>query len=178
MLSLRDLPFEQTPPLALFGLDPHADAPVELEHARYGWCALPGVELVSEDQALWVEAPVVLALHSPDDDEIAVPRRGGVPSDINLEFALDGERSAVALLSEFLRARALEIVGDARSIVLALCNPRRARISKPPALAGRRIYYGTGDVVAWLRRREGRAGWSLEREEAFVQLASARWYTC
>jgi hypothetical protein len=178
MTSLRDLPFVETPPLELFGLDPHADAPADHEHARYGFCALPGVELVGEDQALWVAAPVVLALHSPDEDEIAVPRRGGVPADINLEFALDGDRSAIALLSEFLAARAPEVVGEARSIVLALCNPRKARISRPPALAGRRIYYGTGDVVAWLRRHEGASGWSLDRGEAFVQLESARWYTC
>lgn len=177
MSSLRDLPFEQTPPLALFGLDRDGDVPVGHEHTRYGWCALPGVELVGEDQTLWVESPLVLALHSPDEDEIAVPRRGGVPSDINLEFTLSDEDSAIALLSEFLAARAPAIVGDAKTIVLALCNPRRARISKPPALAGRRMYYGTGDVVAWLRRRPGATDWSLA-DGAFVQLEAARWYSC
>lgn len=177
MTSLRDLPFEQTPPLALFGLDPERDAPAHVEHTRHGWCVLPGVELVAEDQALWVESPLIIALHSPDEDEIPVPRRGGVPADINLEFALSDDRSAVALLSEFLRARVPEVVGEAKSIVLALCNPRRARISKPPALAGRRLYYGTGDVVAWLRRRADASGWSLA-DGAFVQLESERWYTC
>lgn len=178
MTSLRDLPFDETAPLELFGLDPRADAPADHEHSRYGWCALPGVELVGEDQALWVEAPIVLALHSPDEDAIPVPRRGGVPADINLEFALADDRSAIALLSEFLAVRAPAVVGAGRPIVLALCNPRKARISRPPALAGRRIYYGTGDVVAWLRRREGASGWSLDSGEAFVQLESARWYTC
>ncbi|WAS93757.1 hypothetical protein [Nannocystis punicea] len=177
MTSLRDLPFEQTPPLALFGLDRDGDVPVDHEHTRYGWCVLPGVELVGEDQALWVESPLVLALHSPDEDEIAVPRRGGVPSDINLEFTLSPEDSAIALLSEFLGTRVPAIVGDARTIVLALCNPRRARISKPPALAGRRLYYGTGDVVAWLRRRPHATDWSLAGD-AFVQLESARWHSC
>lgn len=176
MDSLRDLAFESVEPLRLLGLTPGAASPGD-EHALYGWCRLPGVELVGEDQALWVDAPLVLALHSPDADEIQVPRRGGVPSDINLEFALDGGRSAIALLSEFLKVHAPAVVGDARTIVLALCNPRRARISRPPVLAGRRIYYGTGDVVAWLRRREGAVGWSLAGE-AFVQLASDRWYTC
>lgn len=178
MTSLGDLPFEQTPPLALFGLDPDHDAPGDLEHTRYGWCALPGVELVGEDQKLWVEAPLVLALHSPDEDEIAVPRRGGVPSDINLEFTLGPDSSAIALLSEFLSARAPAVVGEAHTLVLALCNPRRARISKPPALAGRRLYYGTGDVVAWLRRDHPDASWSLAHGGAYVQLAAARWYTC
>src|SRR5690606_25195019 len=178
MTSLRELPFDQVAPLALFGLDPAADRPAELEHTRHGWCALPGVELVGEDQALWVESPLVLALHSADDELLAVPRRGGVPRDINLELALDDERSVVALLSQFLSARLPELVGDRQAIVLALCNPRKARISGPPALAGRRIYYGTGDVVAWLRQREGKAGWSLADDEAFVQLESARWYTC
>ncbi|MDC0718425.1 hypothetical protein [Nannocystis bainbridge] len=177
MTSLRDLPFEQTPPLALFGLDQDGDVPVDHEHTRYGWCALPGVELIGEEQALWVEAPLVLALHSPDEDEIAVPRRGGVPSDINLEFALNESDSAIALLSEFLATRVPAIVGDARTIVLALCNPRRARISKPPALAGRRMYYGTGDVVAWLRRRAGATDWSLAGD-GFVQLEAARWHSC
>lgn len=175
MDSLRDLAFGPVEPLRLLGLD--TDGAPGHEHTLYGWCRLPGVELVGEDQALWVEAPLVLGLHSPDEDAIAVPRRGGVPSDINLEFALGGERSAVALLSEFLKVHAPAIVGDAQAIVLALCNPRRARISRPPALAGRRIYYGTGDVVAWLQRRDGAAGWSLG-EGAFVRLESDRWYTC
>lgn len=178
MHSLRDLPFNQVPPLALFGLDPTRDAPAELEHTRHGWCALPGIELVGEDQALWIEAPIVLALHSPDEDEIAVPRRGGVPGDINLEFVLEDERSVIALLSEFLALEDRDWrTPEARPIVLALCNPHKARISRPPALAGRRIYYGTGEVVAWLRQREGASGWSLE-DEAFVQLESLRWYTC
>lgn len=176
MDTLHDLAFGPVEPLRLLGLHPGDDQPGH-EHTLYGWCRLPGLELAGEGQALWVESPLVLALHSPDEDAIAVPRRGGVPSDINLEFALDGDRSAVALLSEFLRARAPAIVGDATAIVLALCNPRRARISRPPALAGRRIYYGTGDVVAWLQRREGAAGWSLG-DEAFVRLESDRWYTC
>lgn len=170
MRSLADLSFEPVDPLRLLGLATEA-GPGE-EHTLYGWCRLPAVELRGEEQALWVESPLVLALHSPDDDEIAVPLRGGVPSDINLEFALDAERSAIALLSEFLAARAPGLVGDARAIVLALCNPRRARISKPPALAGRRIYYGTGDVVAWLPRDAGADG------VTHVQLTSDRWYTC
>jgi len=177
MTSLRELPFEQAPPMALFGLDPDHDVPVDHEHTRYGWCVLPGVELVGEDQALWVASPLVLALHSPDEDQIAVPRRGGVPSDINLEFTLSAADSAIALLSEFLATRVPAIADTARPIVLALCNPRRARISKPPALAGRRMYYGTGDVVAWLRRRPEATDWSLDAG-AFVQLESARWYTC
>lgn len=177
MRALADLPFGPVEPLELFGLTEGSEAS-EREHTRYGWCRLPGVELRGEDQALWLDAPLVLGLHSPDDDAIPVPRRGGVPSDINLEFALGGEDSAIALLSEFMRARAPELVGDARTIVLALCNPRRARISRPPELAGRRIYYGAGDVVAWLLRRPGASGWSLAADEAFVQLACEHWYSC
>lgn len=170
MRSLADLPFEPVEPLRLFGLD--AAAQPHEEHALFGWCRLPAALLCGEGQALWVQAPLVLALHSPDDEEIAVPLRGGVPSDINLEFVLDAERSAVALLSEFLAARTPTLIGDAQAIVLALCNPRKARISKPKALAGRRIYYGTGDVVAWLPREAEAAGLT------HVQLTSDRWYTC
>lgn len=173
MRSLADLPFGPVEPLRLLGLDFHSAAGADgkgEDHSLFGWCRLPGALLRAPGQELRVEAPLVLALHSPDDESIAVPLRGGVPSDINLEFVLDAERSAVALLSEFLAARAPEVVGDAQTIVLALCNPRKARISKPKALAGRRIYYGTGDVVAWLPRDA--AG------PTYVELTSDRWYTC
>jgi hypothetical protein len=169
MRSLADLPFGPVEPLRLLGLDSAADGHGE-EHALFGWCRLPAALLRAPGQRTWVEAPLVLALHSPDDESIAVPLRGGVPSDSNREFALDAERSAVALLSEFLAARAPAVVGDAQAIVLALCNPRKARISKPKTLAGRRIYYGTGDVVAWLPRAA--AG------PTYVELTSDRWYTC
>lgn len=172
--SLAALPFPCVEPLSLLGLREERAAP-DRDHVAFGWCRLPRVELCGEEQSLWVEDPLVLALHSPDEDHIPVPVRAGVPRDINLEFVLaGGEASAVALLSEFLRARAPELAGE--TIVLALCNPRRARISRPAALAGRRIYYGAGEVVAWLQRRPGAAGWSLG-DEAHVQLEAERWYT-
>lgn len=174
--SLAALPFTGAEPLRLLGLEQDRETP-DRDHAAYGFCRLPAVELRGEDQALWVEDPLVLALHSPDDDHIPVPVRAGVPRDINLEFVLDDGSSAVALLSEFLGARGAELAGDAKTIVLALCNPRRARISRPPALAGRRIYYGAGEVVAWLQRRPGATGWALG-DDAHVQLAAERWYTC
>ncbi len=174
MATLAEIPFGPVEPQELFGFTGEGAA---VEHTRFGWCRLAGVELGSEDQALWVEAPLVLALHSPDEEVIPVPVRGGVPSDVNLEFVVGEKEAIVGLLSEFLRARVPGLIGEARAIVLALCNPRRARISRPPELQGVRLYYGVGEVLASLMRRPGAEGWSLEGE-AFVRLGSERWYSC
>lgn len=174
MATLAEIPFGPVDPQELFGFT--SDGP-GAEHTRFGWCRLAGVELHSEDQAIWVEAPLVLGLHSPDEEVIPVPVRGGVPRDINLEFVVSEKDALVGLLSEFLRERVPGLIGDARAIVLALCNPRRARISRPPELRGARVYYGVGEVLAWLMRRPDVEGWSLD-EEAFVRLGSERWYSC
>jgi hypothetical protein len=80
----------------------------------------------------------VLALHAADDGP-------ALPADILLEFALPG-RPVTALLSAFL-ARWRPLLPPAPAIVLALCNPHRARLAGPPG-----VHYALGAVDSWLDR--------------------------
>jgi hypothetical protein len=168
--TLAGLPFVERPAWELLGLVPGRSEP-DPDHDTAGWCRLPAVTL--EDDAggrTVVEGVLLLGLHSRDDaDPLA--------DDIELEFVLrdaDETYSAVARLSEFLRARLAGLVRDASAVVLALCNPQRASVARPPGLGERPLYYADGDVTAWMQRRPGARGWTPGEVE--IILAAQRWH--
>jgi hypothetical protein len=168
MPALEDLAFVEREPWDLLGLHP-GRALTDAEHAEFGWCRLAALRLEDASGAVVrVERPLVLALHSRDD---APPRA----DDIELEFVLrdaDGEYSATAPLSEFLRRRAPPLLAGAEAVVLALCNPGGARVARPVCLGERPLHYGIGDVTAYMRRRAA-GPWRPDNVSIF--LTAERW---
>ena len=171
VLTLAALPFGERPAWDLLGLDPERST-VHEDHDTSGYCRLPALSLEDgEGGTQQVRDVLVLGLHSRDDAE---PLDG----DVELEFVLrDGDEtySAVVLLSEFLRTRLADLVGDASAVVLALCNPQDAEIPRPAGLGDRPIYYAHGDVTAWMQREPGVRDWRPEAVE--IILEADRWHT-
>lgn len=168
--SLAALPFVERDPWELLGLDPARREP-NADHDAAGYTRLP--ELTLEDAAggrQTVRGALVLGLHSRDDAD-------PLHDDIELEFVLrdgDDTYSAVTRLSEFLRTRLAGLVGNAEVVVLALCNPQAATMTRPPGLGERPLYRADGDVTAWMQRRPGARGWSPAEVE--IILAADRWH--
>ena len=134
--SILELPFREGAPLDVLGFADGRDA-VDTEYAGFGWTRLDRVWL-SEGAGALVEVarPLVLALHAADDGP-------ALADDVLLEFALPGQ-AVTARLSTFLE-RWLPRLPAAGEVVLALCNPHRARLAGPP-----RVRYALGSVVSWL----------------------------
>jgi len=175
--TLAELPFDERAPWDLLGLDPERSA-VHEDHDTSGYCRLPALLLEDGEGGPQqrLRDVLVLGLHSRDDAE---PLAG----DVELEFVLrDGEEtySAVVLLSEFLRTRLADLVGDASArtpvgaVVLALCNPQEAEIPRPSGLGDRPIYYAHGDVTAWMQREPGVRDWKPDAVE--IILEADRWH--
>lgn len=169
-LRIEDLPFEEREPLALLGIVRGRTEP-DLEFAGFGFATLSEVALAgASGPGTVVRDALVLALHTPDE-----PDEGENGLDVELEISLGDEPDAQVVsilvpLQRFLEERAGEVVGDARDVVLALCNPRDLRPVPPCWLVGtRRLHFATGDVIAWLDiEDDGR-----ER----VRLQAERWHT-
>lgn len=146
--SIADIPFCYKEPLALLHLDEQRDE-VDTEYEGCGYGRLDSIHLVSRDDGTEyhvVRDALVLALHSADDGE-------AFDDDIELEFFVPEvaeDYSVTALLSTFLASRLPAIAGDERALVLALCNPHRATISRPQA--GVPVYYALGDVDSYLEQ--------------------------
>jgi len=140
--SIAELPFVERPAREVLHLLAHRDQP-EADYAGFGFCRVAALGL--EDEAggcTVVEDVLVLALHSADDGE---PHH----DDVDLEFVLDpAEPSVIVRLSAFL-ARWLPRLPATGPVVLAMCNPHRATLTRPPALAGGPMYYAVGDVESW-----------------------------
>ncbi len=169
--TLAALPFPERDPWELLGLDPGRSEP-DLDHETSGYCRLPAVSIEDADgrRKTLVGGILLLGLHSRDDAE---PRT----DDVELEFVLrDGDEtySAVTRLSEFLRLRLAGLVHGAGTVVLALCNPQGATVTRPPGLGERPLYYADGDVTAWMQRRPGAHGWTPGEVE--IILAAERWH--
>jgi len=167
--GVAGLPFPEAPPLTLLGFDPTRRDP-ELEYDAFGHTSLPHVDLVSTGapaSALRIEAPKIFALHSADDGD-------AYPDDIDLEFWVDDDTAVVVSLALFLERRAGPLIGDAPCLVLALCNPHRARLRRPEAVeVSVPIYYAEGDVIAYLDVEEDARPWTQERVS--VRLVADRW---
>lgn len=169
--ALADLPFVEREPWPLLGLDPNRRAP-NRDHDECGFCRLDSVRLEDTGgRTITVERPLVLALHTREHPE-------RLPEDVELEFTLhdaDGEYSAVVLLSEFLRRRVAPLL-DPRptAVVLALCNPHRTDLPRPAVLGDLPLYYGHGDVTAWMQRRPGVRVWTPDSVD--IILSAERWH--
>jgi hypothetical protein len=192
--SILELPFHEWPALELLGFDPEGRREaVNTEDTRFGWCrpsrvwlhataadgrgagdgVAPGPALVE------VRRPLVLALHSADDGP-------ALADDVVLEFAL-ADGAVAAPLSLFLERWLPRLAAehrqrcgaaDAAPIVLALCNPHRARLAAPAAAAGRALFYAAGDVDSWLDpvATPGMLEGAEEEEaRARIRLAAAAW---
>jgi hypothetical protein len=157
--TIAALPFGERPPLALLHLEEGRAAP-DPDYAGYGWCRVPRVELAGPAGVAVVEDALLLAVHSCDDGE-------ALPDDIELEFELGGAASVTVLLSTFLARWLPRLPAEPRAIVLVACNPHRARLSRPPAAAGRPVHYAVGDVESWLdegRLRLEAEAWRLAED--------------
>ncbi len=143
-MKIADLPFRERPLLELLNLNEERDVP-QHDYAGYGWALADSVWLGTADGAgIPVDGSLVLALHSPDEAE---PRR----DDVELLFDLSDGTSVTVPLSRFLEVW-LPRLPAADSIVLALCNPHRAR---PPYRGQTPLHYAEGDVTSWLDRDQG-----------------------
>jgi hypothetical protein len=141
-VKIADLPFRERPVHELLHLEVDRDLPSH-DYAGFGWARVDRLWLaIGEDPGRPVEDALVLALHSADDGEV-------LADDVELEFELP-DRPVSVLASTFL-SRWLPMLPDASAVVLALCNPHRATLRRPPEAKGP-IHYGLGDVESW---REG-----------------------
>ena len=182
--GIAEIPFPEVEPLCLLGFDPARSEP-EMEYDAFGHAALPMVELISRGHSergregdgqrapLRVGASRLFALHSADDGE-------AYRDDIDLEFWVDDETAIVVSLARFLERRAQGLLGGARALVLALCNPYRARLSRPIGVDVP-IFYAEGDVVAYfeidpeLELDAELGAEEIQRGKIRVQLVAERW---
>jgi hypothetical protein len=144
--TLAEIPFRSREPLDLLNLREERATPQE-DYTGFGHCRVDVVWL--EDAAgrrVPVRDALLLALHSGD---LGAAR----PDDVELEFFVDEVApgySVTALLSTFLSARLDELRRDERAIVLAMCNPHRAAIARPPVAGATPLHYALGDVESWM----------------------------
>lgn len=138
--TIAELPFAERPLHELLHLDRDRDRPSR-EYAGFGWSHAPSLWLESgpSDGGCHVRDAIVLALHSADDS-------AALADDIDLEFECpDG---AVCVLASTFLAHWLPRLPRASAIVLALCNPHRARLRPPTGIAVP-LHYGLGEVASW-----------------------------
>lgn len=169
-LRVEDLPFRRREPHDLFGIVPGRIEPdLSGNYTEHGWVRLDEIALADHEGSTTVLRDVlVVALHSPDlDNPLASDEEPEVELELRLGAEPDAELVAVIVpLVRFLDARAADVIGDARDVLLAWCNPRRLRPSAPAWLdATRRLHFACGDVVSWLDPLEGgRARFRLAAE--------------
>ncbi|MCA9714794.1 MAG: hypothetical protein H6713_03185 [Myxococcales bacterium] len=176
--SVRDLPFPELDRFTLLHLSPdRVDA--DLDNYGFGYGRLDAIALVEhagDQRTRVVRDALVLALHAWDNAEPDA-------HDIELSFWLDDDEYyeeedpdddnlvVLAPLRLFLRKRLPELVADfnaraARAgappiadVVLALCNPFRAVIERPPGLVTPPIYYPIGNATSRMESDRAREVW-------------------
>jgi hypothetical protein len=160
--AIGELPFERRDVLDLLNLRAPRDAP-DPDYAGYGHARVDAIHLeASGGEARLVRDALLIAVHSADEPE-------ELDDDIELEFvvpAVADDYSVTVLLSRFLPVWLPRVGGDERAVVLVVCNPHRAAIARPAALAasGTRFYYPLGDVESWLETGDGRRSLHLVAE--------------
>ena len=137
--SIADLPFPEKDPLALLHLDVERDSLVET--TDHGWARMDEILLASPAGSAVVRDALVIALHWYEDG-------ARLDDDVELEIDVLGE-SVIVPLSRFLDVWLPRLGGDG-PVVLAVCNPHRARLPRLRAAGDRTVYYGVGDVESWL----------------------------
>jgi hypothetical protein len=142
--SVLDLPFIERPVDELLHFDPDRRE-VDRQYAGFGWTRLPRVWLgTTRGTALEpVDDALVLALHSADAG-------AALADDIELEFEL--AREVVQVSATLFLTRWLPRLPQTRSIVLAMCNPHRARLALP---VSRPLWYPLGDAESWIDDANG-----------------------
>jgi hypothetical protein len=176
--SIADIPFRERDPFALLnltpgmrgapGLDPGngpdnglddelgddlGDEGPDLDYAGFGYARVGEIWLAThgDPEPRPVRHALLLALHTPDDAEAH-------DGDLLLEFWPEGaegedgtndEPVVQVMLSRFLDVWLPRISSDERAIVLAVCNPHRTLLSRPPALRSVPIHYPLGDTTSW-----------------------------
>lgn len=141
-MKIAELPFHERPVLELLNLQGDRSAP-DHDYAGYGWARVGQIWCIGATASYAVDDALVLALHTADDAE-------AIPGDIELEFELPAHAPVSVLASAFLE-RWLPSLPSASAVVLALCNPHRAALSRPTA-ATVPVWYALGDVASWLDR--------------------------
>ena len=146
MLGVTDIPFEQAEVRGLLGLEP--DSPSGEDFYVHGWCRPPAVWL-DDGTRRRIEAPLLVAIHTPDEPE---------PGPLHLEFWFDhrGEEVAARVPWErFAVEKVVPVLGPESDVVLALCNPQHKDICRPAGFGGRLLHVAEGDVTAWLDNPRG-----------------------
>lgn len=143
--SIAEIPFRRRAPLEVLHLDGDREG-VDDDYVGYGHGRLDALTLAGADGSIVVRDALVLALHCADPGE-------ALPDDIELEFFLEGfapGASVSAPLSGFLSVWLPALQHDERAVVLALCNPHRAAVRRPAAMApSTPLHYATGEVESW-----------------------------
>jgi hypothetical protein len=132
------LPFRELPAVELLALDREGPDP---DFDGYGWAKVDRLWLAGAyGVRRRLDDVLVIAAHAADDG-------AALADDVELDFAVAGELwrvSAAAFLAGWLPR-----LPPASTIVLAMCNPHRAVLARPPGSAAS-LHYASGDVVAWL----------------------------
>jgi hypothetical protein len=144
--AIADLPFLRRDVLDLLNLRHHREAP-DPDYTGFGHARVEALQLEGDEgEPVEVRGALVLAVHSMEEPE-------ELPGDIDLEFIvpeLGADHSVTVLLSDFLRVWLPLVHGDARAIVLVVCNPNQTLLPTPPAAGRTPFYYPLGDVESWL----------------------------
>jgi len=148
MVGVTDIPFERAATRGLLGLEP--DSPRGDDFYEHGWCRPPVVWL-DDGTVRAIQAPLVIAIHTPDEPE---------PGPLHLEFWFDhGGEEIVARVQwdRFAVEKVVPILGPESDVILALCNPQNKDVRRPAGFGGRLLHVAEGDVTAWLDDPRGPA---------------------
>lgn len=150
--AIAELPFHEHDPLELLNLLEMRESPV-LDDSRFGWARVGDLWLDDgRDAPRHLRDALVLGLHAAEEPE-------PLADDVELEFFIDEiakDYSVTVLLSKFLDVWLPRVSGGERAIVLAMCNPHRARLARPASAGATPLHYGAGDVDSWLDLPERR----------------------
>ena len=148
MITIAELPVHERPLLELLNLAEDRTEP-DPDYAGYGWARASRLWLVEPGAPPRpVEDALLLALHCPDDGEL-------LTDDIELYFELPEREPVTVLASSFFARWLPRLPRDASSIVLALCNPHRASLPRPPETR-LPLHFAHGEVESWISRDDGR----------------------
>ena len=153
--TIAELPFHERPVLELLNLVDHRSAP-DPEYAGYGWARASRLWLVQPDGITRVvDDALLLALHCPDDGE-------ALADDIELYFELPDQPPVTVIASAFFDRWLPQLPKDVSAIVLALCNPHHASLSRPQT-TGLPMNFAHGEVESWVGLDDGRIELRAER---------------
>jgi len=159
--SIAELPFRERPALELLDLETFREAP-DLESVGYGYCRVDTIWLETRGgRELRISDVLLLAFHVAEGPE-------PLSDDVELEFFVPEVAegySVTVLLSDFLARWLPRVSGGERAMVLAMCNPLRARLGRPERAGTVPVYCALGDVDSWLALEDGQSQLRLVADE-------------